>query len=36
MVYISTFSGFSTGALQCAKENMPSALAHPEVVDEYL
>ena len=28
--------GFSTGALQSAKENMPSAVAHPEVVDKYL
>ena len=28
--------GFSTGALQSATENMPSALAHPDVVDEYL
>ena len=28
--------GFSTEALQSAKENMPSASAHPEVVDEYL
>ena len=26
--------GFSTGALQSAKENMPPAVAHPEVVDE--
>ena len=28
--------GISTGALHSAKENIPSALAHPEVVDEYI